>query len=533
MKIGYRILGSCVCALVLAGPVTAAVCDGVSPVNNTTLESVVIANGLDEPILVLSPPGDTDRLFFVSQNGEIRVKQRGTPPGTHSLYLDVSGLITNLGNEQGLLGMAFDPDFQNNRRFYLSYTRVGGNGITVIARYEQDPLDPDQADPLTPPALLMTLAQPENNHNGGHIAFGPDGFLYIGLGDGGGGGDQHGACGHGQNLGTLFGAMLRIDPNNNASEPSDCGGVGAYTIPDDNPFVDGLGGDCDEIWAYGLRNPWRWSFDSANGDLYIADVGQSCWEEVNWVAGGGAGGENYGWRQMEGTHCYNPSQGCNAVNAANCTPACNDPSLTLPVTDFLQFNLLPCSVTGGYVYRGCRMPNFDGTYFYGDYCDGRVRSFEISGGAAINADDWTAQVDPGGALLFGLTSFGTDAQGEIYITDQSGEVRKLMPPLADMEVSGIGVLDAEQFLPNNNADWTWEDLEFNSMRPISHYNVYSGQPGGTFACIHSTIDTSWTGDPSVPAPGSLLAYLVTGVDGASESSGGNPPRTLTSPCAAP
>jgi len=519
----------CIAGL-LASPLLAqGVCDGVAPVQNTTLQGVEVVTGLTgRPLYVTAPPGDTDRIFIVEQDGLIWVKQRGTSPGTYSLFLDISASVETGGNEQGLLGMAFDPDYDTNGYFYVNYIRATA-GNTIIARHQVSAGDPDIANVTG--ATIMAFGQPESNHNGGHIAFGPDGYLYIATGDGGGGGDIHGTCGNGQNTGNVLGALLRIDPHATGGTSSDCAG-GSYTNPASNPLSDGAGGDCDEIWAYGLRNPWRFSFDTDNGDLYIGDVGQGCWEEIDWVPGTSTGGENYGWRQMEGAHCYNPSQGCFGTNVS-CTgsPNCNDPSLTDPVVDFTSVGA--CSVTGGYVYRGCRMPNFEGTYFYGDYCDGSIRSFEIAGGVAINPATWQGQVDPTSSLLFGLTSFGTDAQGEIYIADRSpGSIVKMMPPYADLEVSGAGA--ADRFLLNRTGNWSWEDVEYSTMHPTDYYQVYRGTPDGTFECIHSTASTDWAGgDALEPASGQLLAYLVTAVDGTDETSGGTPPRTLTSPCAAP
>jgi hypothetical protein len=215
------------------------------------------------------------------------------------------------------------------------------------------------------------------------------------------------------------------------------------------------------------------------------------------------------------------------------SPACNDPSLVVPVHELSQSSGA-CSITGGYVYRGCRMPGFDGTYFYGDYCDGIVRSFEIQGGAATNHQNWSV-----GNLVFDLTSFGRDAQGEIYVCDRddgggvTGSVIMLVPPFTEFEVSGIGSGDG--FLLNRTGAWTWEDLEFSSMHPVDNYGVYRGTPGGNFECIHSTLATDWPlgGDATDPGPGQLQAYLVTATFGAEETSGGTPPRTLINPCPAP
>ncbi|MDH3785640.1 MAG: PQQ-dependent sugar dehydrogenase, partial [Acidobacteriota bacterium] len=267
------------------------VCDGVSPTNNLTIDSVVVATGLSQPLLVTAPPGDTDRIFIVQQHGVIQVKQRGTAANAHTTFLDIQTLINTSGNERGLLGMAFDPDYDINGYFYVNYTR-SGSGATVVARFSVT-VDPDVADPASVVSLL-TFTQPQSNHNGGHLEFGTDGFLYIGTGDGGGANDAgtgHASCGNGLATDTMLGKILRIDPTPlPGDEGGDCGGGAAlYGIPATNPLVDGAGGDCDEIFAWGLRNPWRFDFDG-NGDLYIADVGQNCWEEVDYATPADADG---------------------------------------------------------------------------------------------------------------------------------------------------------------------------------------------------------------------------------------------------
>ena len=521
-----------VCTLVVAAPAVWAqdVCDGVSEVDNSIIDSVVVATGLDDPLLITAPPGDTDRIFIVGQNGVISVKHRGSSAGDHSVFLDIDARVNSIGNEQGLLSMVFDPDWATNGFFYVDYINLGSD--TVVSRFEIDAGDPNVAD-STSEVILMVIDQPQSNHNGGYLEFGPDGYLYIGTGDGGGADDEHGACGNGQNNQTLLGKILRIDPSETATGDPDCGS-GPYTVPD-NLLVDGPGGDCDEIWAWGLRNPWRFNFDSETDDLYVADVGQLCWEEINFVdpAAAASGRLNFGWRQMEGTACFdhfNPTN-CAPVSTPDCLPACNDSELRLPVLEYTH-SASACSITGGPVYRGCRMPNFRGRYFYGDYCGGTILSMEVVGGAATNLQNWTFLV--GGPFPFDLTSFGFDAQGEVYFADRDGEIRKIVPPLTDLEVSGNGVSDPDQFLLHPAGNWTWEDLEFNSMYPIEYYRVYRGVPNGTFDCIHSTLTNDWDiGDLVDPVPGELLAYIVTAVNTTDETSSGNPPRTLANPCGAP
>jgi hypothetical protein len=323
----------------------------------------------------------------------------------------------------------------------------------------------------------------------------------------------------------LLGKVLRIDVRGVdpfATAP-DCGLAGAtYGVPSTNPFRDGPGiGLCDEIWAYGLRNPWRSSFDALTGDLYVADVGQNCWEEVNCVPSTSAGGENYGWRQMEGLHCYNPNQTgtCNPSGAVcGGSPPCNDPSITRPVVEYSHSGLGECSVTGGYAYRGCRMPSFRGRYFYGDYCTGLVKSFVMSGGLATNPQDVSSQVDPGGTLAGGLTSFGVDAQGELYAVGQGGFVRKFVPPFTDLEVSGVGTANAFQL--SKTGDWTWEDLFLATDVPVSYYRVYRGSIGGAYTCVLKATLPKWPsgGDATIPASDQLFCYVVCAVNGAGAES---------------
>jgi hypothetical protein len=511
--------------LAAAGPSPARAqyaCTGVSEASNTTLSSVVVAAGLSQPLFVTAPPGDAGRLFIVERTGSIKIHKRGQAPTTLSTFLDIAAKVDSTSDsEMGLLGLAFDPDYATSRFFWVNYTETVLSQIfTVVARYTASGADPDVADPASEMRVLR-FAQPETNHNGGMLAFGADGFLYVFTGDGGGGGDAHGACGNGQNRSVLLGKILRLDVRgvDPGSTLPDCGlPVATYRVPATNPFRDGPGiGSCDEIWAYGLRNPWRSSFDAATGDLYVADVGQRCWEEVNWVAGGSAGGENYGWRQMEGLHCYNPSQlfTCNP-SGATCagSPPCNDASIKRPVVNYQHSASGECAVTGGYAYRGCRMPNYRGTYFYGDYCVGFVKTFLMSGGAATNPQDVTGQVDPGNTLSGGLSSFGVDAQGELYALQLGGFVRKIVPPFADLEVSGRGAADALRL--SKTGDWTWEDVVLATDVPVSVYRVYRGSVGGAYTCVFKATIPKWPagGDATIPGSGQLFAYVVAAVDGA-------------------
>ncbi|HMV31317.1 MAG TPA: PQQ-dependent sugar dehydrogenase, partial [Gemmatimonadales bacterium] len=286
-----------------------------------TLGLDTIASGFDSPIFLTAPPGDTTRLFVVEQSGAIRIIKNGVVLGTPFLNLHDS---LSTGGEQGLLGLAFDPNYATTGRFFVSYTRQ--NGDSRLARYNVS-ADPDVASEASG-VTILGVPQPYSNHNGGGIAFGPDNYLYFGLGDGGSGGDPDG---HGQRRDELLGSMLRLDVSG-----------ATYTIPGTNPYASSTAFR-QELWNYGLRNPWRWSFDRLTGDLYIGDVGQGDYEEVDVQPSGSSGGENYGWNTMEGTHCYPDASPCNQAG------------LALPVLDYGHGQ--GCSVTGGYVYRGQDIPS--------------------------------------------------------------------------------------------------------------------------------------------------------------------------------
>jgi glucose/arabinose dehydrogenase len=328
-------------------------------------------------------------LFVVEQAGTIRILQAGALLTTP--FLDIRSRVTFSG-EMGLLGVAFHPAFAQNRRFYVNYVRTLGNGQiqSVIAEYQASAADGNHADAASE-RILLTVNQPFTNHKGGQLAFGPDQFLYIGLGDGGSGGDPQG---NGQNLQTWLGKMLRIDVDHTA-------GALPYAIPTDNPFVAGAG--LPEIWAYGLRNPFRFSFDTATGRLFVGDVGQDLYEEIDILQKGG----NYGWNVMEGLHCYSPAAGCNPAG------------LTLPIAEYSHSEGI--AVIGGYVYHGPAIPTLAGSYVFGDYGSGKI---------------WRLTQDNSGAwqrvplLSSGLTmsSFGRDAAGELYVVDiGGGAILKLSP----------------------------------------------------------------------------------------------------------
>ncbi|HVR71162.1 MAG TPA: PQQ-dependent sugar dehydrogenase [Vicinamibacteria bacterium] len=368
---------------------SAGACATGAPVAGTpALASTLVAGGLTMPLDVQSAPGDPTRLFVVEQRGRIRIVRGSTVVATP--FLDISSGLGCCG-ERGLLGLAFHPGYAQNGRFYVNYTNPQGH--THVSEFRVTS-NADVADPGSERVLLF-VAQPFSNHNGGGLAFGPDGRLYIGLGDGGGGGDPQE---NGQDLGTHLGKMLRIDVD---------GGM-PYAIPADNPFRS-TAGALPEIWALGLRNPWRFSFDRGTGELYIADVGQSSREEINVVAAN-RGGVNYGWNVMEGTACFRPPSGCPTAG------------LTLPVLDYGRG--VGGSVTGGYVYRGCRMPGYHGTYFYGDFVSGTIRSFRHQNGQATEQRDLSGTVGRG---IGNVSAFGVDAEGEIYVLDYEGELFRIVP----------------------------------------------------------------------------------------------------------
>jgi glucose/arabinose dehydrogenase len=351
-----------------------------------SLQLVTVATGLSQPVFLTSAPGDPSRLFVVEKTGRIRIIRNGALEARP--FLDLSDSVAG-SSEQGLLGMAFDPQYGSTGRFYVSYTSVH-NGMSVLARYRVAPTNADSADPASGQTLL-TVDQPFANHNGGGILFGPDGFLYMGLGDGGSSGDP---LKNGQDRTDLLGSILRLDVS----------GAGSYTVPASNPYA-GRATFRPELWNYGLRNPWRFSFDRQTGDLYIGDVGQNAREEVDVQPAASGGGENYGWSIMEGLQCYNAS-------------SCDQAGLTLPVLDYDHSQ--GCAITGGYVYRGTAIPGIQGRYFYSDYCGGWVRSFRYQGGQAIDRQSHNS-LDTGASV----TSFGEDAAGELYLLTQQGTVYRI------------------------------------------------------------------------------------------------------------
>ncbi|HEX6884700.1 MAG TPA: PQQ-dependent sugar dehydrogenase [Planctomycetota bacterium] len=368
-------------------------------------------------------PGDPNRLFVVEQRGRILILDLNTLTVDPVPFLDIDSRVIGTGNERGLLGLAFHPDYANNGLFYVNYSR-NADGDTIVAEYEVT-IDPDVAD-FSSERILLTIDQPQTNHNGGWLDFSPlDGYLYIATGDGGNfcdtGTGHTAGIGNAQDLTTnLLGKMLRIDP---------LGGT-PYGIPASNPFV-GIAGD-DEIWSYGLRNPWRASFDSANGDLYIGDVGQDIREEISYQPGGSFGGENYGWRCREGDACATAgASGCPTTTGC----ACSGPvaGLVEPIHAYAHGNPpapanFVCTVVGGYVYRGSAIPALRGHYLLADYCGNALWSFRVVNGVKTDFRIRNPELSPSldGFNLTSIVSFGEDANREMYVVTQSA-VFKIVP----------------------------------------------------------------------------------------------------------
>jgi glucose/arabinose dehydrogenase len=357
--------------LVLAGPAVA---------QPAPLAARLVADGLSQPVFVTAPKGDP-RLFVVEKTGTIRIIADGK--ASEMPFLDISGSVSG-GSEQGLLGLAFHPEFASNGRFYIDYTDRGGD--THVTAFTAAP-GATRIDAGSGTDLLK-IDQPYANHNGGFVGFGPDGLLYIGMGDGGSGGDPRG---NGQNTDALLGKILRIDVDHGSP----------YAIPAGNPFANG--GGAKEVFAYGLRNPWRIAFD---GDqIYIADVGQNQWEEVDVIATGDAGA-NLGWNVMEGERCYRSDK-------------CDEGGKVKPVHVYSHDE--GCSITGGYVYRGTAIPEIAGDYFFADFCSGKVWSFKLADGKAAELTDWTAMLGKPQ-----ISSFGVDDAGEMYMTTLDGELYQIV-----------------------------------------------------------------------------------------------------------
>ena len=343
----------------------------------------------DNPVDLQHAGDGTNRVFVVVQSGLIYLVENTPSVKFAKIFLDIRDKVIH-GGELGLLGLAFHPEYENNGYFYVNYTT--SNPLrSIIARYTESSKNPDSADKNSE-LILLEVNQPYSNHNGGQLAFGPDGYLYIAFGDGGSGGDPKN---NGQSKSTLLGKILRIDVNCTSENKN-------YCIPSDNPFAGKKQGYKEEIYAYGLRNPWRFSFDPGTGWLWVADVGQDLWEEIDIIKKG----KNYGWRIMEGNHCFNP-----AIN-------CDTSGLTLPIFEYGHDNQGGCSMTGGYVYRGTKFPELLGKYIYGDFCSGRIWALSYDG---INPASNTLVLKEN----VNISSFGIDKDNEIYVCDLNGKIYKL------------------------------------------------------------------------------------------------------------
>lgn len=379
----------------------AAACEGMSSTFGDAIATELVTDELDTPTFVTAPPLDPHRVFVTEQAGRIRVIQDGVL--LPDPFLSITDDVLCCG-ERGLFSVAFHPDYASNRRFFVYYTDNDAN--LVIARY-QATSDPNVAEPASKRVLLTVPHPTYGNHNGGQLAFGPDRYLYAGFGDGGGGGDPDENA---QDPAHLLGKLLRIDVDV-AKRPW-------RAVPPDNPNA-GAGPKLGLIWATGLRNPWRFGFDRGTGDLYVADVGQGSIEEIDVQPASSGGGENYGWDVFEGSSCFEPTP-----------PATSCPDrapFTFPVLEYDHGQ--GCSVTGGYVYRGCALPDLHGTYFYSDYCSSFVRTFRgVAGGVAQDQRDRSTDLEPAGArTLDNVVSFGEDARGELYVVDRDGELYRIVP----------------------------------------------------------------------------------------------------------
>jgi glucose/arabinose dehydrogenase len=385
-----------------------------APLDPASLKFQELASGLVNPLFITHAGDASGRLFVVERAGRIRIIRNGALLSTP--FLNIESRVKSTGGEQGLLSIAFHPSFETNRQFFVAYTAprsgdTSGSNL-ILERFTASSTSPDQANPATG-VILLSIPHPTNsNHNGGTLAFGQDGYLYWSTGDGGGAGDPNN---NGQNLYSLLGKILRL--NVDSGSP--------YQIPPGNPFYTSTDPSVKkEIWAYGLRNPWRFSFDRLTHDLYIGDVGQSAREEIDFQAQNSAGGENYGWRVMEGSLCYDPVSGCNTTGKV------------LPVAEY--DHSLGCSVTGGYVYHGARYPALTGYYFYGDFCSGRLFSLykdPVAGWITNQLLD----------TAYKITTFGEDEQGELYLADYAtGKIYSMQ--YAPLAADSVGV-----FRPSNGA----------------------------------------------------------------------------------
>lgn len=499
---------------IVAGVLLAAT--GIASGQNLAGE-VVVGSGLSNPLFVTAPSGDTSRIFVVEQRyrtgtgqpwyGRIRTVSipSNTLQASASAFFDMRSVTRAVASadEQGLLGLAFHPNFMSNGYFWVNYTRAS-DGATVVARYRTLSGNGTGAADMNSEQIVYILPQPANNHNGGWMAFGPDGMLHITQGDGGGANDNQapygGSTGNAQRLETLLGKMLRIDVDGPDNIPgnSDDGTPGDsartfYRVPADNPFV-GVAGAQPEILHYGLRNPWRPSFDRETGDLYIADVGQGVREEVNLVSSS-ARGLNFGWRCFEGTRTTGLG-GCNPLPENTTAPLFEYGHATVVGPT----SLLGCSITGGYVYRGSAIPWLRGSYFYSDYCVQSIYSWRACGTQIFDIRNWTAEVDPDGLgagnEIQNVTSFGEDAAGELYICDRTGgQIFKIVPgptPLEYTDCNANNVPDDCDIAGGASADTNNDGIPDECAPPCptcaADYDGNGGVDGGDLAMFFADFE---------------------------------------------
>ena len=363
------------------------------------IDNAFPALGFSRPVDLQNAGDGSDRLFVVEQSGRILVFENRADVATSLVYLDIRDRVNDAGNEEGLLGLAFHPDYANNGYFFVNYSATNPRR-NVIARYRVSSGDPNVAEKDSE-KIILTFEQPYSNHNGGQLAFGPDDFLYIATGDGGSGGDPQNNA---QNRSNLLGKILRIDIDNTAGER-------AYAIPNDNPFAGNASGFAEEIYAYGLRNPWRFSFDPVTGRLWTGDVGQNRYEEVDIIENG----KNYGWRVMEGFSCYNPSSGCDQTG------------LIKPIVEYGRDQ--GASITGGHVYRGASVPELQGQYIYADFVTGRIWGLTYNGPGDVDNQLLLASSQ-------NVSSFGIDESGELYICSFGGGVYRFRPSVTSTADAG-------------------------------------------------------------------------------------------------
>jgi len=447
--------------------------------NPAQIEFQLIADGLTQPLFITNAGDGSDRLFIIEKAGRILILKDGSL--LSAPFLDIRSIVNSGGSEQGLLALAFHPSYHINGQFYTVYTDP--NGSLVLSRFTRSSIDPDTAD-ANSRITLLTISHPTNqNHNGGTLAFGPDGYLYWSTGDGGGGGDP---SNNAQNLSSLLGKILRLNVDSGSS----------YSIPASNPFFNNPDPSIrKEIWAYGLRNPWRFSFDRQTGDIYIGDVGQQAREEIDFQPSNDTGGKNYGWRVMEGSLCYNPAAGCDRSGKV------------LPVVEY--DHSIGCSITGGYVYRGSSYPPLQGYYFYGDFCTGVLFSLHNT-----PPSGWTAEQVADTA--YSISSFGEDENGELYLADYvGGRIYQIQYKPDSLVPGDITGLTATTGTCNGSVDLSWiappDDTGNNSSGPVASYLVrYS-----TSAILS---ESDWNNAtvvssdlPTPVAPGATQTMMVSGL----------------------